>query len=75
MSNRSIPDIARDIRKEWGVKVYFGAKPYLGAMCNGDYGLDGEKSVVLYFLSNAASFQGERARALKAELKQAVGVK
>ena len=30
---------------------------------------DSAKSVILYFLSNASSFRGERAKALKAELK------
>jgi hypothetical protein len=36
---------------------------------NDKYYEDSAKSVVLYFLSNAASFRGERAKALKAELK------
>jgi len=36
------------------------------------YGYDSGKSVVLYFLSNAATFKGEAAKALKAELKAAL---
>ena len=74
---RSIRSIALDIRKEW-TKVNYAAKPYLDAMLeldsiNDKYGFDNARSIILYFLSNAASFRGERAKALKAELK-ALGV-
>ena len=70
---RSIRSIALDIRKEW-VKVNYAAKPYLDAMLeldsiNDKYYLDSAKSVVMYFLANASGFRGERAKALKAELK------
>jgi len=70
---RSIRSIALDIRQDW-VKVNFAAKPYLDAMLelnsiNDKYYEDSAKSVVLYFLSNASSFRGERAKVLKAELK------
>ena len=73
IENRSIRSIALDIRKEW-VKVNYAAKPYLDAMLelnsiNDKYYEDSAKSVILYFLSNASSFRGERAKALKAELK------
>jgi hypothetical protein len=73
IENRSIRSIALDIRKEW-TKVNYAAKPYLEAMLelnsiNDKYYNDSAKSVVLYFLSNAASFRGERAKVLKAELK------
>jgi len=71
--NRSIRAIALDICKEW-TKINFAAKPYLDAMLqlnsiNDRYYDDSAKSVVLYFLSNASSFRGERAKVLKAELK------
>tara|TARA_B000000565_G_scaffold59967_1_gene39737 strand:- start:116 stop:256 length:141 start_codon:yes stop_codon:yes gene_type:complete len=33
------------------------------------YGLDSGQSVVAYFLANAGTWRGDRARALKAELK------
>lgn len=71
--NRSIRSIALDIRKEW-TKVNYAAKPYLEAMMeldsiNDKYGFDNARSIILYFLSNASSFRGERAKALKAELK------
>ena len=73
IEKRSIRSIALDIRREWA-KVNYAAKPYLDAMLelnsiNDKYYNDSAKSVVLYFLSNAASFRGERAKALKAELK------
>jgi hypothetical protein len=70
---RAIRSIALDIRKEWA-NVNYAAKPYLDAMLelnsiNDRYHEDSAKSVVLYFLSNASSFRGERAKVLKAELK------
>ena len=70
---RSIRAIALDIRKDW-VKVNYAAKPYLDSMLeldsiNDKYGFDNARSIILYFLSNASSFRGERAKALKTELK------
>jgi hypothetical protein len=70
--SRPISVIAYDIRAAWP-KVSPYAKPYLDAMTCLDritdkYYYDDAKSVVLYFLSNAASFRGPEARALKAEL-------
>lgn len=57
--------------------VYFGAKPYLDAMATLDkvsdnYGLDSGKSIVNYFLSNAATWRGDTAKRIKAELKAMV---
>jgi hypothetical protein len=71
---RSLYEIAREIRKDWGSKVNFAAKPYLEAMeclnCVTDsYGYDTGKSVVLYFLSNASTWRGDTAKRVKAELK------
>ena len=73
---RPISDIARDIIRAWP-KPNFAAVPYLDAMrslnsVNDAYYSDSGKSVVLYFLGNAASFKGEAAKALKAELKAAI---
>jgi hypothetical protein len=73
IEKRSIRAIALDIKKEWP-KVNFAAKPYLDAMLeldsvNDKYGFDNARSIILYFLSNASSFRGERAKALKTELK------
>lgn len=80
MSERSISEIAREIKADWskiGKGVNYAAKPYLEAMMSlnsisDSYGCDTGKSVVLRFLSNAASYRGETAKRLKAELKAMV---
>lgn len=74
--SRPIHEIAAEIRKDWKTP-YFGAKPYLSAMLqlnsiNEDYFADSPESVLLYFLANAASWRGETARRVKAELKAMV---
>ena len=71
--SRPIYEIAYEIRRVWK-NPYFGAVPYLDAMCslnsiNDKYGFDDGRSIVLYFLSNARGFKGEDAKRLKAELK------
>ncbi len=70
---RSLNTIAKDIRADWA-KPYFGAVPYLDAMetlnsIRDTYYYDDAESVVRYFLSNATTWKGETARAIKAELK------
>ena len=75
-TKREIREIAREIKKEWK-NVYFAAKPYLDAMLvlrdkNSAYGYDSAKSVVLYFLANASTFRGPKAKELKAELKDVI---
>jgi hypothetical protein len=77
---RSLSEICRDIRNDWGSKMYFGAKPYFQAMqtmnnVSDSYGMDSGKSIVLYFLSNASTWRGEVAKKCKAELKQLAGIK
>ena len=72
-THRPIYAIAEDIERHW-VKVSPYAKPYLDALhCVGritdKYFSDDARSVVLYFLSNASSFRGPEAKALKLELK------
>jgi len=62
------------IKRDWK-KVNYAAEPYLAAMAtlnsiDYDYGHDSGKSIVLYFLSNAKSWRGEVARAVKKELKR-----
>ena len=74
---RSLQTIAREISTDWK-KPNFGAVPYLRAMhclrtVHDYYGLDSAKEIVLYFLANAQTWRGERARAIKAELKALVG--
>jgi hypothetical protein len=77
-SPRPLHEIAREIRRDWGPKVYFGARPYLDAMgslgtVNDTYGADSARTIVAYFLGNAAGWRGDTARRVKAELKSMVG--
>lgn len=70
---RSLETIAREIRADW-TNVNYAAKPYLDAMrslgCVDDnFGYDDGRSIVLYFLSNAATWRGPVAKAIKLELK------
>jgi len=72
----SIPlhEIAREIRRDWGAKVNYAAKPYLEAMScldsiRDNYYDDSARSVVAYFLANASTWRGETAKRIKAELK------
>lgn len=75
---RPLSTIAAEIRRDWGEKVNYAARPYLDAMTElgaveQDYGFDSGRSIVRYFLSNAGSWRGETARRIKAELKDMVG--
>lgn len=72
---RPIYEIAKEIKKEWGAKVYYGAAPYLDAMFylahpSDKYGFDTGSEILRYFLSNASTFRGENAKKLKAEIKE-----
>ena len=76
-AHRPLYKIAAEIRRDW-VKVPASANAYLIPMMqlnsvDDDYGFDSGKSVVLYFLSNASTWKGEKARAIKSELKSMVG--
>jgi len=69
---RSISQIAGEISRDWK-NVNFAAKPYLQAMysldsINDKYGLDSGRSIVAYFLSNASTWKGEKAKEIKKEL-------
>lgn len=70
---RSLSNIACEIKANWA-KPYFGAVPYLDAMVSlnsvsDSYGYDSADSIVRYFLANAATWRGDTARRIKAELK------
>ena len=70
---RPLYTIASEISKDWQ-RVNYAAKPYLDAMkslntIDDKFHYDSGKSVVLYFLSNASTWKGEKAKAIKAELK------
>ena len=76
LKTMSLSQIARLIRRNWP-KVNYAAQPYLSAMSSlesvsDNYGADSGKSVVLYFLSNAASWRGETAKAVKKELNRRI---
>jgi len=73
---RPIYEIAKEIETDWSGKgkgVYFGAVPYLQAMhtinsIEDDYIYDTADSVVRYFLANASTWRGDKAREIKKEL-------
>ena len=72
---RSISVIAREIQKDWGQKMYYGARPYVNAMYSLNsiddmYGADDARGIVNYFLANASTWRGETAKRVKAELKE-----
>ena len=69
---RPLSTIAREIKKDWQ-KMYFGAVPYVTAMMElnsikDSYYSDSAESIVLYFLSNASSWRGTKAKEIKLEL-------
>lgn len=73
MENRSLSAIAYEIARTWP-KVNYAAVPYLSAMRELDsiedsYYYDSGRGVVRGFLSNAASWRGDSAKRIKAELK------
>lgn len=70
---RSLATIAREISRDWK-QPYFGARPYLDAMreldgINDKLMADDAKTIVTYFLSNAAQWRGVVAKRVKAELR------
>ena len=74
---RPLYQIAREIKKDWGSKVNYAAKPYLDAMgyvenVTDNYGMDTAESIVRYFLCNASTWRGEKAREIKKELNSMI---
>lgn len=77
---RSLNTIANEIYENWnvknsGTKLSPYAEPYLDAMSclkniNDNYGCDSGRSIVAYFLSNATSWKGDKAREIKKELNK-----
>ena len=70
---RSLNQIATDIRANWPT-VDYAAVPYLKAMAElnsvrDPFYYDSGESIVRYFLANAATWRGETAKRIKAELK------
>ena len=65
--------IANEIRKDWGSKVNYAAKPYLDAMSqlnhiSDRYIMETASEQVARFLCNATTWRGEVARRVKKEL-------
>ena len=74
LSEMKLYELAREALRDWK-NVNYAVKPYLAAMSlleelNGSYGHDSGASIVRYFLSNASSWRGQRAREVKAELQR-----
>lgn len=79
MTHRALYLIAGDIQRDWQRlnKTFPYAAPYCQAMqrlnqITDDYGADSGRSIVLYFLSNAATWRGDTAKRIKTELKDIV---
>ena len=73
---RSLREVAMEIRKDWK-KPYFGAVPYLNAMLSLNsvedrYLYEDGKTQVIYFLANAQTWRGEKAREIKKYLKSII---
>ncbi len=83
LTTLSVSSLARVIRRDWGQKLNFAARPYVDAMLGMEkvtdsFGQDSGASIILYFLNNAGTWRGETAKAVKAELKarlKAAGVR
>jgi len=83
--DRPLYQIASEIRKDWKAQAKNGKIPepalaYLNPMetldsIEDNYMFDSGKSIVLYFLSNANTWKGTKAREIKAELKKMAGIK
>ena len=76
LKTKSISAIVSIVRRDWK-NVNFAAEPYLDAMSSLDsvqdnYGADSGKSVVLYFLGNAATWRGPVAKIVKTHLKSLI---
>jgi hypothetical protein len=78
LASKNLSQLAHMVRRDWAATksgIYFGARPYLDAMgalstIDNNYGADGGRSIVAYFLCNASTWRGPVAKAIKAELKR-----
>jgi len=72
---RALSDIAQEIESECFDKVWYPyAEAYVTPMkslntINDSYYYDSAESIVMYALANLTSWRGDKARAVKAELK------
>lgn len=80
---RPLYEVTREIIRDHqlqGKGLYFGAVPYVEAMKSLDkledhFFEDSGRDIVIYALSNLATWRGETARRVKAELNAALAVK
>lgn len=77
LRDKRIYELASIIHADW-LPPNYAAVPYLDAMATMEsiddaYGLDNGRGIISYFLSNATTWRGETARAIKAELKRRLG--
>lgn len=75
-NQRPLHEIAKDIIADWK-PINPAARPYVYAMMNltlmtDMYGHDSGSYVVNYFLGNAGTWRGEKARAIKLELNKMI---
>ena len=75
-SVRPLYEIAREIKADWK-NIYFGARPFIDAMAaltsiDESYMNDSAKEIIRYFLLNASTWRGEKAREIKKELKELI---
>jgi hypothetical protein len=75
----NLAQIAAIIKADWK-KPYFAAVPYLNALTqlntvNDRFYAEDAHGIVLYFISNAGTWRGPIAKAVKAELKKRAGIK
>jgi hypothetical protein len=73
---RTISQIANEIHLDWK-NVNYAARPYLDAMFSLEtvkdyYGFDSGDSIIMYFLCNAQTWRGGKAREIKAELNKLI---
>ena len=78
-ADMTLSELARIASRNWKQSspkgIYFGAKPYLSAMgaldsTRDNFGADSGREIVAYFLSNATTWRGPIAAAVKAELNK-----
>lgn len=79
LTKLSLCDLGYLIKEDWK-KPYFGAVPYINALTQiysigGRYYAEDAHSIVLYFISNASTWRGPVAKAVKAELKRRAKIK
>jgi hypothetical protein len=79
LTQLNLAQIATIIKADWK-KPYFAAVPYLNALSQlhsitDRFYAEDAHGIVLYFISNAGTWRGPIAKAVKAELKKRAGIK